>query len=318
MLLRFIEYCLTDKNCKGREEGLDVSKESGIEDGLADEEKVPMVEELEPKYLKVSSLIVLADELQFDRLEILKIWIQLFEHANLELCCNKLTSIGKLDYIFDVIQHFVDRNELMQSSGNCCQLIIEGFKEALESSQFFIAVKLMAKYEYILQINMSQLSQPLINCILDNPFFMEVKLRLIESSIHLFDFESMKAMLQAFEKIVRRMKSDPNDNILIYNQQMIMVTFCMYKVTQEINKYCPRINTRIVKLQNDILATNIAFAEQFQLTPVVVAQCLKLRDYQGRSIMTLFLETQVYEYLQVKSIEEAIKTLWLGKVNIGG
>ena len=50
----------------------------------------------------------------------------------------------------------------------------------------------------------------------------------------------------------------------------------------------------------------------------MVAQGLKLRDYQGRSIRTLLLDTKVYEFLQVKVIEEAIKTLWLGKVNFGG
>ena len=47
-------------------------------------------------------------------------------------------------------------------------------------------------------------------------------------------------------------------------------------------------------------------------------QSLKIRDYEGRSAMTLLLETKVYKFLQVKPIEEAIKTLWLGKVNFGG
>ena len=34
--------------------------------------------------------------------------------------------------------------------------------------------------------------------------------------------------------------------------------------------------------------------------------------------MTLLLETKAYEFLQVKVIEEAVKSLWLGKVNFGG
>ena len=63
---------------------------------------------------------------------------------------------------------------------------------------------------------------------------------------------------------------------------------------------------------------NIEIAENFSNEPILVAQCLKVRDYQGRSAMTLLIETKVYEYLQVKIIEEAIKTLWLGKVNFGG
>ena len=49
-----------------------------------------------------------------------------------------------------------------------------------------------------------------------------------------------------------------------------------------------------------------------------MAQSLKLRDYQGRSIRTLLLDLKVYEFLQVKVIEEAIKSLYLGKVNFGG
>ena len=51
--------------------------------------------------------------------------------------------------------------------------------------------------------------------------------------------------------------------------------------------------------------------------PLLVAQVMKLRDYQGRSIQTLLIETKVAEYLQVKVIESAIRSLWLGKTNFG-
>ena len=142
--------------------------------------------------------------MQLSRACIVAIWIQLFACANLELCCNKLTSIGALDYVFDVIRYFIDRKELYQSSGNCSELIIEGFKEALESNQFKIAIKLMHDYEYILQINQSKVSQSLVNSIHDGPYFMEVKLRLVEQSVRMMDFDSMKKLLAAFEKLVKQ------------------------------------------------------------------------------------------------------------------
>ena len=77
MLLRFIEY--------------------KVDEGETN------VEEKEPKYLKVSDLLVLGHEMSLTRSCLLEIWIQLLACSNLELCCNKLTTIGKLDYIFDVI-----------------------------------------------------------------------------------------------------------------------------------------------------------------------------------------------------------------------
>ena len=110
MLLRFIEYTLFEENGE------------------------PQVLEKEPKYLKVSDLLVFGHQMELSRSQILDIWIQLLPCSNLELCCNKLTSIGALDYIFDVIQYSIDRKELKQASGSCSQLIIEGFKEAIESS----------------------------------------------------------------------------------------------------------------------------------------------------------------------------------------
>ena len=78
------------------------------------------------------------------------------------------------------------------------------------------------------------------------------------------------------------------------------------------------MNTRVVNLQSNIVKMSIEIAENFENDGGLVRQSLKLRDYEGRSTMTMLLETKVYSFLQVKSIEESIKTLWLGKVNFGG
>ena len=206
---------------------------------------------------------------------------------------------------------------MKQSSGNCSQLIIEGFKEALESNQFHIAIKLMHNYEYILQINQTKLSSSLINCLLADPFFMEVKLRLVEQSVRLMDFDSLKSLLAAFETLLAQVQRDPGHNFLVCNQQFVMVSFTIYTIVQEIYKECPRLKTRIDKLLNGLMQLNIDITEELQTNPVVVAQCLKLRDYCGRTAITLLRETRAYRYLQVKVIEEAVKSLWLGKVNFG-
>ena len=62
-------------------------------------------------------------------------------------------------------------------------LIIEAFKEAIESNQFLIAFKIVDKYEYILKLNSSQISFSLIKSTLESPFLMEVKLNMIEQFV---------------------------------------------------------------------------------------------------------------------------------------
>ena len=80
----------------------------------------------------------------------------------------------------------------------------------------------------------------------------------------------------------------------------------------------PRLHTRITKLQQDVIKTITAAQEVFGCNHLFVAQYLKLRDFTGRSAMTLLIESKVYEFFQVQVIEAAIKTLWLGKANFGG
>lgn len=43
-----------------------------------------------------------------------------------------------------------------------------------------------------------------------------------------------------------------------------------------------------------------------------------MRDFEGQTVFTLLLETKVYQFLQLRVIESAIRTLWLGKSNYGG
>ena len=40
---------------------------------------------------------------------------------------------------------------------------------------------------------------------------------------------------------------------------------------------------------------------------------LKMRDYQGRSVIDLIFEAGTYEFLEVRVIEAAIGLSWVGK-----
>ena len=53
-------------------------------------------------------------------------------------------------------------------------------------------------------------------------------------------------------------------------------------------------------------------------SPLTIAQLMKFRDYNGRSVLTLLLESKIYELLQVELMEAAVRTMWLGKKNFDG
>ena len=52
--------------------------------------------------------------------------------------------------------------------------------------------------------------------------------------------------------------------------------------------------------------------EKMSPSPRNLAQVMKFRDYTGRSVLELFYETNVLEFLQVRVIESGIQTLWDG------
>ena len=92
----------------------------------------------------------------------------------------------------------------------------------------------------------------------------------------------------------------------------------MYRVAEKIHNNAPRLHTRVLKLQKEIMDQIFAAQDAFWNDHLAMAHYLKLRDFTGRSTIHLLLETKVYEIMQISAIEQVIKSLWLGKQNFGG
>ena len=119
----------------------------------------------------------------------INLWIQLFPFSDIRKCCSNLAHLGKIDYIFDMVDHLISIGQ--QKTDYFASLIVESFKEALCKNEFQMAIQIRQNYDFILETNPFEISGSLIHAINSEPSFMEVKLRMVEKFLSLFDFDTI-------------------------------------------------------------------------------------------------------------------------------
>ena len=70
------------------------------------------------------------------------------------------------------------------------KFIVEAFKESVTSRQFLIALSLYKSYDYILLAKYRDHIYSLIEVIGNDPYFMEIKLILLDKFLQSFDFDT--------------------------------------------------------------------------------------------------------------------------------
>ena len=127
------------------------------------------------KYMRVSDLVGLADEVGYDRKHMVTLLATLHGVTDYRRCYQQLSMVGNLDYVFDLanyMKHLFESPEFVE-------IIVEAFKEATNSLQFFVALKLYKYYGFLLEVNQIEFTPFLIQQVVENPYFIEAKLQLI-------------------------------------------------------------------------------------------------------------------------------------------
>ena len=76
-------------------------------------------------------------------------WTKLFPVSNMQIIVYNLTLIGKLDYIFDILER---RSKMgLQREEKFCELIVQAFIEAVKTRQLFIAIQIFNKFAFVLE-----------------------------------------------------------------------------------------------------------------------------------------------------------------------
>lgn len=91
----------------------------------------------------------------------------------------------RLDLTFDVINELKRENKYDEERAQSVSdnLILETFKEALRSNQFTVALKVRYHHDLVLDEFLAQVNTALIESIQSDPFFMEVKLNMVEQNV---------------------------------------------------------------------------------------------------------------------------------------
>lgn len=175
-----------------------------------------------------------------------------------------------------------------------------------------VALKLRDTYDLILEDRMLEVSAALTISMQASPYFMEIKIKMIEQYIHLMDYDSIQLLLSVFEKLHKEVRTNSRHNFCTCNTNPLAIAFSIYRISQEIIKLFPRLKTRVTSFQYALVELFKDSIEKMSPSPRNLAQVMKFRDYTGRSVLELFYETNVLEFLQVRVIESGIQTLWDG------
>ena len=80
-----------------------------------------------------------------------------------------------------------------------------------------------------------------------DPYFMEIKLRLIRRFIDLMDSETAELLMDTLESLCLDGIANPRHNIVVCNSNLMMVMLSVISVTNLVKKHYPRMGTRVEK-----------------------------------------------------------------------
>ena len=109
-------------------------------------------------------------------------------------------------------------------------------------------MKIQDEFDYILEENLVEISNTLIRSIDDSPYYMEVKLRIIEPILPLLTFNTIIELLQTFENLIDNCKTQPSFNILACNTNIQMTILTIQRIALKITKLAPRTETRAAQI----------------------------------------------------------------------
>ena len=84
--------------------------------------------------------------------------------------------------------------------------------------------------------NIFKIARPLIRSIVNDPFFMEMKLIAIEFYLHLMDYDTVATLVEAFKELLELTKSRPRRNFLTCNTNFLMLSLTIALICQKIKR----------------------------------------------------------------------------------
>lgn len=175
--------------------------------------------------------------------------------------------------------------------------VLESFKKSINSNQLIFTAKLKHLYDFFLEEHhVYQVNAAIINSMLMSPFFMEMKLKLIEKNAELMDYDTTITLLKGFEDLLEEMQGNPRHNFLISNTSPLMIILLCFRITLKILKNFPHLDIRVKNYHDMLISTLVKFSESTKMSPLFVLQQLKQRDYTGRSLIDMLIETKVYMF----------------------
>lgn len=212
---------------------------------------------------------------------------------------------NQLEVVFDILanlKHLPERHDLW---------IVEGFKAAMYAKNYMIAVKVYEEYSLSLLMNERDVSGSLINSLRADSCFMEVKLVLVDELLVEMPFDTILDLLSAFE-------SQLEGGYLTTNTNFMLVSFQIFILSQKIGKRFNRLETRLKNFQDDLLELVKKVLGALGDSPIQMQAVLKSKDHKGRQLIDMLLEAEVYEFMEERIVEQAIRLSWLGKTNFDG
>ena len=142
-------------------------------------------------------------ELKISKLMIMDLIVKLSEVTDFDKTLRWLSSQGMLSLAHYIINYHNEHGNLEYR--NC--MLIALMRETIDSSEFEHFFVVRKKYDYTLKELSHQFVDSFIENIVEDEYYLEIKLAIIDYFLSEFNRESAQNLLDAFEELMKRIKT---------------------------------------------------------------------------------------------------------------
>lgn len=159
--------------------------------------------EVNSSVLTVSTIMEVLGELKISNLMIMDLIVKLSEVTDFDKTLRWLSSVGKLSLAHYVVNYHHDNGNIEYRNN----MLIALMRETIDSSQFEHFFVLKKKYDYTIKEQSRYFVDSFIENILEDEYYLEIKLNIIMYFLSEFERESAQNLLDALDELLKRIKT---------------------------------------------------------------------------------------------------------------
>ena len=151
-------------------------------------------------------------------------------------------------------------------------LILKIFNESISRQQLHFSLRILAQFKNLILININHVLPSLLKSLIDSPFYMDVKLSMVQQFLQKITFHHVDIMITNLKQMVAN--SECLNGILVCNTNPFMVASNILYICHVLKRDFPIAKLRIIQFELDLNNSIITLLENLY-DPYQVSKMLK-------------------------------------------